>query len=287
MYNYHLIMSVDTQILLHSLAQTFHSSLEIGVSEDTEEYMSNKKSEKNSQADKLYYTTYSLEVARCLSEYIPKITTFELNTGQKTNLEFDFKLVSKKVGNKYIAILKPSTLVNDIIPNRLMKICKYRKNSDVYGEYTTAYKEISDKIKDKIKSKGKYSELTEEFKQKKIYKPITKLVAETLRNKRKCAGFLYMHLFGETKRIVVRPCKKRFVVYDFGSEVSDLEITSFKLEVNGSDEIELTFSNGAKFNLTLRTNSTDIKDELSLKFHTNFVNIDELFAVKSSGVKSS
>jgi hypothetical protein len=280
-------MSVDTKILLHSLAQTFHSSLEIGVSEDTEEYISNKKSEKNSQEEKLYYTTYALELARCLSEHIPKITTFEMNTGQKSNVEFDFKLVSKKAGTKYIAMLKPTELVKDIIPKKLMKICKYRKNSEVYQEFTTAYEEIGTKIKNKIKSKDKYSELTDKFKQKNIYAPIIKLVAETLKNKRKCAPALYAHLFSETKRVIIRLYKKRFTIYDFGSEVSDLEITSFKLEENGTDEILLTFSNGAKFTLTLRTNSADIKDELSLKFHTSFTNVDELFAIGSAGVKTT
>jgi len=277
-------MSVDSELLLYSLTKTCHSSLGIKISADTEKYLSEKKNGKIPQEDKLYYATYSLKLAQSLNEYIPKINMFEINTGTDDITNYNFKVDSKQCGTKYISLSHPNTISRDIIPEKLMKICKYRKNSKTHEEYTTAYNGICDKIRSKINSKEKYSEITEKQKQKVIYKPITDLVAQILTKKRKCANHLYNHLFGEDERIVIKLYKKRFMVYDFGAELPESEIRSFKLKQNDSDEIILTFNNGAEFTLTLRTNSTEIKEHLSLKFHTKFNNMDELFAVKTASI---
>ena len=277
-------MSVNTDLLIYSLTKTCHSSLGMKISSDTEKYLSEKKSNKIPQEDKLYYATYSLKLAQALNEYIPKINMFEINTGTEQPNNYNIKVDSKQCGIKYISLSRPDDIVQDIIPEKLMKICKYRKNSKIYEEFTTAYDEICAKIYSKIKSEEKYSELTEKKKQTIIFKPIMDLVAHILTKKRKCAKNLYDHLFGESERIIVKLYKKRFTIYDFGTELPESEIKSFKLKQNDPDEFVLTFNNGAEFTLTLRTNATDIKEHLSLKFHTKFNNMDELFAVKTASI---
>lgn len=275
-------MLIDDKILLHSLAKTFHSNLGINVSAETEKYIKKTKSNNMSQDDKLYYTAYALKLAQSLTEYVPKITMLSVNMDVNAESNFNFEVTSKQCGTKCVSFSKPISVIHDLIPKKLMKICKYRKNSKIHEEYTTAYDEICAKIYSKIKSKSKYSEITDDYKQKRIYKPIVELVEKILTKKRKCANNLYSHLVKENERILVKLCKKRFLIYDFGTELP--EVKSFKLKSNDLDEIVLTFSNGAIFTLTLRTNATDIKEELSLKFHTKFNNLDELFAVKVTSI---
>lgn len=275
-------MSVDTDLLLYSLTKTFHSSLGISISDDTEKYLTKKKGNKIPQDDKLYFTTYSLKLAQSLTEYIPKISQLEINTD--SSLDYNFKLESKKCGTKCVSLLHSSIVIRDIIPKNLMKICKYRKNSKTYLEFTTSYEEICAKIYSKINSEEKYSDVADKQKQKVIFKPITDLIVNTLTKKRKCAVPLYNYLFGEQERIVIKLYKKRFMIYDFGVELPDPEIKSFKLKQTESDELILTFNNGAEFMLTLHTNSTDIKEHISLKFHTKFSNMNELFSVKTGSI---
>lgn len=275
-------MLIDNKILLHNLANTFDSSLGIKMSDETAKYIAKTKPNKLSQDDKLYYTSYAVKLAQSLTEYIPKINMFSVNMDITPESNFNFEIKSKQCGTKCISFSKPLSVIGDIIPKKLMKICKYRTNSKIHEEYTIAYKEICSKIYSKIKSKEKYSEISDDYKQKKIYKPIVELVAKILTKKRKCANNLYMHLLEENERILIKLCKKRFLIYDFGIELD--EVKSFKLKSNDLDEIILTFNNGAIFTLTLRTNATDIKEELSLKFHTKFNNMDDLFIAKITSV---
>lgn len=269
---------VDSELLLYHLSKTFNSTLEIDISTETKKYISKIKKDKKSQEDNIYYSSYALKIAQTLIKYNPKINLFSTD-------EDGFNIRSKKSGTRNVIFGNPTSVVYDVIPEKLMKICQYRKNSNIYTEYHTAYNEICEKIYKKIKSKDKYSEITEKFKEKNIYKPIVELVSGTLTKKRKCAVHLYSHLLRENEKILIKTHKKRFIIYDFGIELEDSEIRSFKLKTNDIDEITLTFNNGAEFTLTLKTNATEIKEHLSLKFHTKFTNMDDLFVVKSVSVK--
>jgi len=291
----------DNEYLIYSLANTFRNNLGIELCDDTAEYLSGKISKKYGklpQEDKLYYATYSLKLAQSLLDYIPRTYMFALNlkssssesdTGSDSNSDddttpYNFKLKSKKCGTKRIRLVNTGDFVNDIIPCKLMKICKYRKNTNVSKEFRSEYEHITEKMYEKISSKEKYSDLNEKRKNKIVYEPVTSLVSDTLSKKRKCAEHLYEHMFGESDTIVMKIYKKRFVIYDFGVVLQDSSVKSFSLSKHGADELKITFNNGTKFILTLKTNSTEIKEHISLKFHVKFDNLDELFVVRTGSV---
>jgi hypothetical protein len=71
-------------------------------------------------------------------------------------------------------------------------------------------------------------------------------------------------------------------MYDFGKELDNVE--SFRMKLNQENEIVITFNNGTKFALILQTNASEIKEHLSLKFHTAFKNMDDLFAISNSSI---
>ncbi len=277
---------MDNHILLYSLANTLHSSLGIKICKRTKKYLEAKTKEFNKlgQTDKSYYATYSLKLAQCLTEYIPKVESFELNTDTESEISHDFRLISKKIGLKCISLSYTDLNIRDIIPEKIMKVCNYRKNTNMYKDFSSAYKQINSAAYAKISSKEKYSELSDRTKQKYLYEPVTKLVSSALFKKRKCAQHLYTHIFDETDRIILKLHKRKFVIYDFGIELKESNITSFKISTNGPDGITLIFNNGTKFDLLLRTNGGLITEHMSLKFHIKLSNMDELFAIKSGSV---
>ena len=282
----------ESEFFIYGLANTFSNNLGLKICDETDKYLGGKVSKKYGkldQEDKIYYSSYALEVARSLMDYIPKASLFSLNSGSDDDDNdriYNFKIKSSKCGTKYIRIINTDDFTEDIIPRKLMKICKYRKNTKVNNAYTEEYDRLCKKIYKKTSSKEKYSKLTQEKKNDVILQPITSLVSNTLSMKRKCAPHLYSHLFKEANSdtIVLKIYKKRFVMYDFGTELKDPEIKSFKLVKKDPDEIILKFNNGSKFHLVLKTNSTEIKEVIALKFHVKFLNMDELFMVRHGSI---
>lgn len=277
-------MPVDEKLLLYSLAKTFNSALDVAICEDTKQYIK-KKSKQFAKLDtdeKIYYSKYAIKLAQCLMDYLEGITMFEINTDSEHDINHDFRLIWKKKNIAHISMSHNSINVNDIIPKKLMRICKYKRNTNICKGYSLEYKKINDKAYGKIKSNNKYSEVSEKLKNKNILEPVCNLVVNTLSRKRKCALNLYNHLFGESDRIVFKLYKNRFTMYDFGQDLDDVD--SFGMKLAGSNEIVITFNNKTKFMLALQTNVSEIKQDLSLKFHTTLKNMDELFAVSSSTV---
>lgn len=277
-------MPIDGKIILYSLAKTFGSVLNIGICENTKSYI--KSTEKNFTKlpvdEKMYYIKYSVKLAQCLMEYLEGITYFEYNMGNDNNIVHDFRLTWKKDNIAYISMAHTSINVQDIIPEKIMKICKYKKNTNICKFYSEEYKKININAYEKIKSKKKYSEINEKNKNTFILEPICNLVVNTLSKKRKCANNLYSHLLNEDNRIVFKLYKNKFTMYDFGIDLGDIE--SFRMKLNHGNEITITFNNKTEFMLCLHTNASEIKEHLSVKFRTSFKNMDELFAVSSSSV---
>ncbi|XWV24602.1 hypothetical protein QJ856_gp1185 [Tupanvirus deep ocean] len=277
-------MPVNEKMLLYSLANTFSTTLGVDICDDTKAYLKSKSKAfaKLDVEEKMYYAKYSIQLAKCLMDYLDDISLFEINTDADSEIVHDFKLTWSDDNIAHVCMSHISINIKDIIPEKLMKICKYKGNTNICKYYLQEYKKLNEKGYKKIQNKSKYSELTDKTKNTAILEPVCNLVLNTLSKKRKCAVNLYNHLFGETDRIVFKLYKNRFTMYDFGVELDDVE--SFRMKLNPGNEILLTFNNETKFVLTLQTNATDIKEHLSLKFHTNFKNMDELFAVKSSSV---
>jgi hypothetical protein len=276
-------MPINDKLLLYTLANTFNTTFGINICDDTKAYIKSKAKifKKLDNNDKKYYAKYAIELGNGLMDYLENITHFEINTDADNDIDHDFRLIWGEQNIAHISMSHNSINVKDIIPKKLMKICKYKGNTNTCKIYTQQYKKINDKNYDKIQNKNKYSELNVKTKTA-ILNPICNLVVTTLAKKRKCASNLYNHLFEESDRIVLKLYKNRFTIYDFGKDLDKVE--SFGMKLNQDNEILITFNNKTKFSLILHTNASLIKKDLSLKFHTNFKNMDELFAVKSSTV---
>lgn len=276
-------MPVDNTLMLLSLAKTFNQTLGVDICDDTKTYIksTSKIFSKLTNEEKIYYTKYSMVIAQSLSSYLEKISLFELNTDPEDEIIHDFKLTWKKDNIAHISLEHNTINTRDIIPEKLMKICKYKRNTKLAKAYLESYQKINDDGYKKIQSNTKYSEVKDKPKNKIILNPMKTLVFNTLSKKRKCASHLYDHLFGESDRIVFRLYKTRFVMYDFGKELDDVE--SFKMKID-PENITVTFNNGAEFALCLITNATEIKPHLSLKFKSTFCNMDELFSIEKKSV---
>lgn len=278
-------MQLDHTLLLYSIAQTFNNSLLIPICSDTKLFLKKTADSylKLNRTEKMYYTSYATKLADSLSNYLTGITLFELNDDDQSEIVHDFRLKWKKSQVSYICMCHKSINIRDIIPEKLMKFCGYTKKTNICKDYLVDYNNLNEKIYNKINDNEKYSDLNDKTKTNAVLAPFCSLVVDTLSGKRKCAEKLYTHLFDEADRIVLKLYKNRFIMYDFGIETN--EIQSYKMKKESKNTISVTFNNDACFILSLNTNATDIKARLSLKFRTNFVNIDDLFAVDRQTIK--
>lgn len=283
-------MSIDTKCLLYTLADTFNRVLSVSVCEATTEFMKKykKKFDTMDNTEKMFYANYGMKVANSLGQYLDSLEMFELNTQSEsesdveTEVTHDFRLTYQKKRIAYISMTHSGIQVNNLIPEKLMRICRYRKNSKISQSYTKKYEKICANIYKKIKDNEKYSDMSPKIKDKIIYKPVCELVHATIGKTRKCASNLYSHLFSESDRIVLKLYKNRFKIYDFGIDKG--QITSYNMKIMAKDHIDVTFSNGAEFQLKLHTNSYNIKKHISLKFRVKFTNIDQMYSICSVSI---
>lgn len=277
-------MPVDENLLLFSLANTFNTTFKINICADTKAFIkaTGKKFDKLPNSEKVYYVKYSIKLAESLSDYLDDIKLFEINTDPDHDIVHDFRLTWAKKNVAHISMSHKTINVKDVIPEKLMKICKYKRNTKICKAYTEKYKKINSNGYKKIKSKNKYSELSDKSKNSNLLGPICDLVLNTLSKKRKCASNFYDFLFAESDRLVLKLYKSRFTIYDFGKELVDVE--SFGMKLNPGNELLITFNNGVKFSLVLQTNASEIKEHLSLKFHTKIKNLDDLFGVANASI---
>jgi hypothetical protein len=269
---------------MYSLACTFKNTLGAELGENADSFIKSygKKFAKIGTVDKMHYTKYSLKLAEAFSEQMGTIKEFEMNVDPESDIIHDFSLRPKKGETRYVVMSHKSINVRDIIPEKFPKICKYKKNTNISKGYVAGYEKINEHAGKKISSKEKYNEISDKVKQSAIYGPICELVIDSFSKKRKCAPYFYRHVFDESNRIILKLYKNRFTMYDFGTDVGEAE--SFKMKLTDHNQITVTFSNKAKFVMTLKTNASEIKERLSVKFHVDFANMDELFAITNKTI---
>lgn len=271
-------MAIDCDILLYSVIDTFQG-LNIKFSESAQKYYDKWQSKFYSYkvSKQLTYMKYALDVATMLSKYLGRIYSIDLNK-DANDASYDFMVSWGSKGRKKsrISFHRETIRVNNLIARKLMKACRYKKNSNIYKLYCESYDKLNDKFYKKIKSNENYSDIKSSLKMD-MLKSFSELVMQTLSKKKKCAQSLYNALFTETDRIVFKLHVNKFTMYDFGQE--QMVIKSFKLRQIDDRTLSLSFNNGAAFQLMLSTNSTKIKPQLSLKFHVKFQNLDQLFRV--------
>ena len=275
-------MSIDNKLLLYNIIETF-KSLDVPICKSSVKYLEQEKIYCNeiSLDEKIYYKKYSLLIIQKLLDYLGGIMKFEINMDE--DRDYDFRLKKEDNDMINISMYHNSIKIKDIIPKKLMKICKYSKNTKITKEYNEKYDEIVKEAYDKICSKNKYSDISEKTKISLLYSPICNLVYDKLSRKRNCSENLYKHIFQECGRMVLKLYKNRFTIYDFNLQ-SDMEIKSFRMKMVLPNKLLLTFNNGANFNLILQTNGSEIKQYISLKFHVSFINMNNLFAISTSTI---
>lgn len=273
-------MSVDTKYLLCGLINAFSNTLGVALSKETKKYADKMggKFEKLSKEDRKYYNKYGDQLANQLFDYIKGIKKFAINL-EDGEIIHDFRLINGK-GKVFPVSLKRETVsIRNIIPNRLMKICKYNGNTNMCKNYNKTYtkleKSIYDESVDKAKN-GRYSDLSDKFKDKHIYKPVTDLFVDTLSKKRKCAPSLYDYIFNDGGRLVVYTYKNKFSVYDFMLADKWEVAESCRIKRLDTNRVSVEFNNKACFILELKTNGTDIQEHVSLKFNIKFKNMNKL-----------
>ena len=284
-----LTMSVNTDLLIYNIIRIFDNNFNVEVCSSSKKFIKKLSSEINEieQEDRIYYVNYALKLVTSLIEYMKDIRKFSLNNDEEHEIEHDFSLVWGSDNNvSHISLNHNSIILRNIIPTKLMKICGYTRNSNLSKAFYEEYNNIESNISRELKKKRitRYSALKKEEKITLIYEPICKLVAETLSMKRKCADLLYEHLFGESNRIVMKLYKNRFNMYDFEQSIDTPG--SYKMTAK-DDTITIKFKNGVIIVLTLQTNATNVKNKLSLKFHTSMENMNELFCIKNDVIKTS
>jgi len=232
--------------------------------------------------EKSEYSSHAMKIVNSLFDYIPQISLVEMTDGEpEVDFSYDLIFHSRKCGKKYIRLTQKNDFIEGLIPQRLMKVCGYRKSTKVYKSYTPAYESLNEDIYERISKKDRFAELTDKQRERDVYDPINTLVQNTLMNKRKCAGKLYAHLVTEDEAIIVRVFKNKYKIYDFGTEL-EADVSSMSVKKVSADELAIKFTNGVKVDLTLRNNSIDISANISLKYNIKIRNLDELFMMREN-----
>lgn len=275
------MVNIDPTIILYSIASTFKNILKIEVCEKTDEYIDNltDEYEKLDVEERVYYSKYCNEIGKLLNDYLPNIHYFEINTDINSQIVHDFKLTWDKNETIPICLNYNTVGINNIIPRKLMKACRYQRNTNISKKYIPEYARLNNKCFKKLKKYEKFSKIPAEKKMDNLLEPFTDLVVSTISRKKKCANNLFNHMFSEVDRIVIKLHKTKFFVYDFSKDIDRAE--RYRIKKLGKNMFSIQFNNGAVFHLTLKSNSDLIKKILSIKFTVAFYNIDELFLVNS------
>lgn len=270
---------MNTELLTFAIFQAFSVNLKIdGEIENIKlSKKISKKYDECDETDKLYYSNYALSIAKSLLKTVEKIREVTMDVEDNKY----FLLLKQKKTERKVFIINTNITIRNIIPEKLWNICGYRKNTNFSKKYIESYNEINDIGSEKISKYTNYSEVSDKIKDKYLYEPICTLITESLNKKRKCSLKLYDYIFNYSDDIYVKAYKTRYYIYDFSIEHDEIESVKMTQDEN---YIDMEFNNGAKFDMRLKTNSSKIRDRLSLKFTINFKNIDDMFCVKSKTV---
>lgn len=271
-------MPIDYDMVLHCIIGAFET-FGVNMSDDISGYYKSGSYNfsKLGTNEKIYYINYASNVMGKLISHVGDVNYLDIDT---TNNHCLMLSVNKGKTFNYVTLARQKE--NDIIPEKIMKVCKYKKGDKTCDQFKESYNSLNNSIYKKIKTYEKYSDIPETVKQKKIYEPVCELVMETLQNEQKCAQKIFSYLFCPSKMIVLKLMQKRYVIYNFNVKQN---VDSFEISADEeSNKLKITFSNGAIFNLTLLSNSQEVKEHLSLKFHTKFHNINDIYLVDKGSI---
>lgn len=289
---------IDRALMKYCTIKQYMDMYSIKIDDDTETFMTNTKSKfaKKTLDEKNFYMTYSLSIVDTLNKNFKKPNKIIVNsdTEDKAAMKYDLLLTHKKDKTIPISFDYNSLAINNILANKFMKICGFRRNTTIYKTYKAEYDKINDKVYNKIKSKESFTDLSEKTLMKTVYDPFTALLAATLTLKRKCSTELFNAIYEECPRVIIKLMKSRFVVYDFteynyqpnGFSLKKIEKTNNQLLLKYKKYTDESGNkiDGPIFLLTLTKNSQKIKPQLSLKYNITMENMDKLFLMADTKV---
>lgn len=279
-------MSVDLDHLLYNITSTFSTKYNVSMNEDTIQYLSDweKYDKELNSDDKKYYVKYSVKIVKSLFKHLGNITFYEINTNPMDDIVHDFRVCWGSKNKKYISLNHKTIAINDIIPKYMKTVCGWNIKSDTAQEYKNEYNELNDKIYDEISDYNNFSEISTDDKMSIIYKPMCELIYNTLDDKQQYTENIYRYLFREKDRIVFRAYLKSFKMYDFGNKIDKPSNYEISIDSEHENILVLEFDNEVKFKLSMKTNSTKINSNISLKLVTTMCNLADMFGDESVSI---
>lgn len=236
-----------------------------------------------SKGESVYYQEYAEAIVGYLSHTYRKVdlSDFRLNKDRKGVKTHDFVLSNSDDLSIPVSLQYKTLGINDLIPSRLMKICKLRGGTKPNRKYTEGYEAIETRAYSKISHYERFKDVPEEKLDAHLITPMRDLVVETLDKKKTLSANLYHYLMTDKDRLLFRLRKKGFDVYDFTRDIPDP--TAHKIEVGRTDlnSFLISFNNECSFQLELRPNNPYIKEHISLKFRVSFENLDDTFMART------
>lgn len=266
---------IDYRLLVINLIKMFKTISNIQVGKNAKKLLvSETDDDYSDESIKIYYMTYSLKLVDTLRSHVSNITAIDIPNNYGTFTDAYTLILTSDDDNITVEIGKNMPVLKDIIPDKLMKICKYQGNSNVSKKYKPEYKQLNDKIYSRLSKKyDKYSDISQEKKDIILYEPFVDLFISSLVKKRKCAQHLYNHIITFEPKLLIITRHNNYELYDF-TKISELgDNPSFRLKKIDKNSINITFNNNFKFRLVLHSNATNINQHLSLKYHITFVNV--------------
>ena len=269
---------IDLKLLAFNVLSEISDNFEIKKTASMKKFLDNDV-EYPDILSKMFYKAYALKIIMALVEN--KVNIKRVNIDHTFDEEPESYFINLSNDNKDpgvdIEFSNTTPVIRDIIPDRLMKICKYQGNSNICKKYKPEYSELNDRIYRELSNYDKYSEISEDDKNKILYEPFVDLFVDTLSKKRKCAVNLYNHLVTFSSKIVVVPSSTVFDIYDFTNTNNLGDNPSYKLKKISENQISIRFNNGSRVVLTLKSNATNIGKHLSLKYHAALDNMSNIY----------
>jgi hypothetical protein len=248
-----------------------------------------KDNPKKKNKNKKFYKTYGTKIVKMLNKYINNMQSIVYVS------DTEFELIYNNKGSVNVCLEYPKRLTNIIYPSRLMKLCGYQKNTTVYDTYTKLCQKYNTKVYDKIKKYKKYSNMSERAKTNDIVIPMTKIIHDTLSQKRKTIHIekLQKTLFTPSQKIMFRLFRNKLSMYDFGYDINSPTNKKMKILKNGDMLIKFSSthnddhpekSNTMEFLMMARTNGQEIKNQITIRYLVKFSNMPEHYLIASKKI---
>jgi len=150
----------NTKFLLYTVSTTFSANLECEICEQTSVFLNkySKKYAKLDASDKIYYSKYAIQLVQKLTEYLEQINRFRMKE-EDDDAAYDFCLITGNNKKNYVSLQYSTLNLNNVVPNKLTKICHCDKDSIVTKSYDKSYNVINKDVYSEFSCYDKYIDI--------------------------------------------------------------------------------------------------------------------------------